>query len=511
MQPDPHQLEQAVEVYRRYLAGTELYIFDISSLDRIGIPIHVAALRTEDGFTNDGFGYGGSSAEALVGALGEMSETYHVHQALKLAPACEAVSYEEMVGRFGIDRVLDPLTLCLPAGYPYHQQLPLRWVAVTRWHDGANCWAPRETVAPGGDSFATQSGNVELRIDRTPAKLFPPITCGLGAGLAIEQALAHGVLELLQRDGNCTAFRAMDRGIDIELDIVESEEIKATIAHLEHLGLRVRAKLASTEFGMVNLYVIAEPTDGDHTREAFPLLATACGEAVHPNRERALRKALQELLASRSRKIFMHGPLESVRKLAPLRYQQDILEVNHPDGEEPKALREMVNWLTKTEAELHDLLRETVFSSREKIKFSELPTIADEEVVRSDDRMAEITRRLLAEDILIYYFDASPDGPNGPQVIKAIAPGLEGETLSYWRIGGRGAKRLLERRSDLVTQGPPQPQDLQIPLTPAAQEKLGGPVYFRASAWEKILSRHYPLYREPSSHTAQKYLATHGA
>ena len=53
MKPDPQQLEQAVEVYRRYLADTELSIFDISSLDRIGIPIHVAALRTQDGFTND--------------------------------------------------------------------------------------------------------------------------------------------------------------------------------------------------------------------------------------------------------------------------------------------------------------------------------------------------------------------------------------------------------------------------------------------------------------------------
>jgi ribosomal protein S12 methylthiotransferase accessory factor len=303
----------------------------------------------------------------------------------------------------------------------------------------------------------------------------------------------------------------MDRGIDIELDVLESEEIKATLAQLELLGLRVRAKLASTEFGMVNLYVIAEPTDGDHTREPFPLLATACGEAVHPNRERALRKALQEYLASRSRKIFMHGPLESIKELAPLRYQQDILEINHPDKEEPRAIREMASWLTKTQLELYNLLHETVFSSHEKIMFSTLPSMPDESVVNSMDRMADVAGRLIVEGISIYYFDASPDGLNGPQVIKAIAPGLEGETLSYWRIGARGAKRLLERRSELVSQGPPQPGYLRIPLTPTAQETLGGPVYFRVSEWEKILNRHYPLYREPSSHTAQKYLASHGA
>lgn len=509
MTPDPNQLNKAIEIYRNYLAEAELHIFDISSLDRIGIPIQIAALIAEDGFTNDGFGYGGNSSEALVGALGEMSETYHIHQALKHAPACEAVCYAAMVTHFGADRVIDPLTLCLSAGYPYSEKLPLRWVAVTRWEDGARCWAPRETIAPGGASLALRSSNVELQGDELPAQLFPAITCGLGAGLTIEQALVHGVLELLQRDGNCTAFRAMDQGIDIDLDTVESEEIRATITHLESLGLRVRPKLASTEFGLVNLYVIAETLESNSASETFPLLATACGEAVHPNRERALRKALQEYIASRSRKLFMHGPLKGIRNFAPSRYVNSILEPCQFGGEELKAIREMAVWLGKTQNELSALLGETVFSSRETVRFSSLPSIPDSEVANPVDRMADITRRLKAENIPIYYFNGSPDGASGPQVIKAIAPGLEGETLSYWRVGARGAKRLLERQSSIVTQGKPRSLDLQIPLSPAAQNSLGGPVYFRVSEWERVLSSHYPLYREPSSHTVQKYIAGH--
>lgn len=510
MSPDPEQLEKAIELYRKYLVGTELYVFDISSLDRIGVPIQIAALRAEDGFFNDGFGYGGSSAEALVGALGEMSETYHVHQALKHAPTCEAMCYREMAAQFGAGQVIDPLTLCLSAGYPYHENLPLRWVAVTRWEDGVRCWAPRETIAPGGSSLALHSSCVELQGQQMPAQLFPPITCGLGAGLTLEQALSHGVLELLQRDGNCTTFRALDRGIDIELDTIQSEEIKATITHLASLGLRVRAKLASTEFGLVNLYVIAEPMDGSQATEPFSLLATACGEASHPNRERALRKALQEYLASRSRKIFMHGPLDAIRDFAPQRYLEIILEPSEPAGEEPKAIREMAVWLQKSQAELFHLLRETTFSSREKVKFSSLPSTEDGKVSNAVDRMSDVALRLKSEGICIYYFDASPDGINGPRVIKALAPGLEGETLSYWRIGVRGVNRLLAQQSMLVTQSPPRPQDLQVSLTVAAQESLGGPVYFRTAEWEKILSSHYPLYREPSSHTVQKYLASNG-
>lgn len=511
MIPDIAHLNQAAKIYRRYLSGAELHTFDISSLDRIGIPIFVSALKTDDGFINDGFGYGGSSTEALVGALGEMSETYHVHQALKTAPACEALSYKDMVNHFSADCVIDPLTLCLSAGFPYHKDLPLRWVEVIRLGDGVRCWVPRECVAPSGASYATCSSRIEFQTSCRPAKLFPPITCGLGAGLTLEHALSHGVLELLQRDGNCTTFRAMDCGIDLDLDKLESEEISGIILKLGQLGLRVRAKLASTEFGLTNLYVIAEPIDPKQACESFSLLATACGEAVHANRERALRKALQEYLASRSRKLFMHGLLKDIKAIAPARYVETILEPSEPDGEEPKALREMAAWIGYSQAKLTAALKRTTFSTQQVVAFSSLPSVPDGQIQSPVDRLADISRRLAVEGISIYYFDASPDGLKGPQVIKAVAPGLEGETLSYWRIGMRGARRLLARGAGLVSQGAPQPQDLPIHLTAEAQAVLGDPVYFKVPEWERVLYGHYPLYREPSSHTVQKYLAKYAS
>lgn len=507
MRIDLTQLQQAADTYRQFLTSGDLQIFDISLLDRIGIPIYVAALRGNDGFLNNGVGYGNSSAEALVGALGEMSETYHVHQALKSAPTCESISYYKMTQHFGEDQVIDPLTLCLSAGYPYHENLPLRWVAVTRLNDGARCWAPRESVAFSGFSYDMRSTNVELQSTQLSAKLFSPITCGLGAGLSKEQALSHGVLELLQRDGNCTSFRALDQGIDLELDLIESEEIKATLLNLKNLGFQMRAKLASTEFDLVNLYVIAEPINKNSLNETFPLLSTACGEAVHQNRERALRKALHEFISSRSRKAFMHGSIDNIKALAPASYLENNLKLALPQFEEPKALSEMTEWVLKTEIQLHALLKDTVFSSRKVVKFSSLPSADDDSVWDSKDRLDDVTKRLAAQNIAVYYFDGSPCDQQGPKVIKAIAPGLEGETLSYWRIGERGAKRLLASHSSLITQNQPQAQHLLIPLRPVAQNALGGPVFFKVPEWGQILNGHYPLYREPSSHTVQKHLA----
>lgn len=506
MGPAPHELAKAAQQYRSSLHPGQLFDFDIASLDRVGMPIKVASFIDESGFINDGFGYGASDAEAIVGALGEMTETFHTHHALMRAPACECVSYEAMVNAFGFEAVLDPRTLALPAGLPDCSKLPLRWVRVYRWPDGLAAWAPRECIAPGGASYETRSTEILRHGDAPPARLFTPITCGLGAGTSLEQAIAHGALELLQRDGNCTSFRAMDRGIDIELDIVHDPVIKRIIGNLEQLGIRVRPKLASTEFGLVNLYVIAESDPG---AETFPLMVTSCGEAVHANRERALRKALLEYLASRCRKAFMHGPLDKIRAIAPTAYNETIITAQNPANEERRALEAMVAWLRETPETLRALLADSVFASKSSVPFSSLPSVDDMAVQSPDDRLADVCRRLENESIPLYYFDASPPTAGAPRVVKCVAPGLEGETLSYLRIGKRGARRLLERGNQLVHQGTPQRGDLEVRLNNKAITELGGAVYLRASEVTRLVGKRYPLYREPSSHTAQMSMNPH--
>ena len=58
-----------------------------------------------------------------------------------------------------------------------------------------------------------------------------------------------------------------------------------------------------------------EPAAAPH-----PLSLGACGEAVHPDREVALGKALREFAASRVRKAFYHGPFDLAARVAPPRY-----------------------------------------------------------------------------------------------------------------------------------------------------------------------------------------------
>ena len=52
----------------------------------------------------------------------------------------------------------------------------------------------------------------------------------------------------------------------------------------------------------------------------------------------------------------------------------------------------------------------------------------------------------------VLYVDCSPPG-GGVGVVKVIVPGLEVETMSYYRIGERNARKLIERDSPLIRFG----------------------------------------------------------
>jgi ribosomal protein S12 methylthiotransferase accessory factor len=96
-------------------------------------------------------------------------------------------------------------------------------------------------------------------------------------------------------------------------------------------------------------------------------------------------------------------------------------------------------------------------------------------------------------------------------VVKAIVPGLEVETMSYYRIGERNARKLLERDHPLIRFGEATDTLLPVRLTPEALERFGGrqPLFDTALA-EEIVGSHYPLYREPESHHAPFRLQERG-
>ncbi|SBT65824.1 ribosomal protein S12 methylthiotransferase accessory factor [Micromonospora sediminicola] len=468
------------------LPAGEVGDFDVSGLDRLGVPV-ISADHLGAGWPRAAaVGYGATVEQARTGAYGELAEALLLHGHLRTMTPRRA-SYRELRGAVGAHGVVDPRSLVLPAGTVVDDDQPRSWLPTLRWRTGETVLVPAEFCAADGADLPWQD----------PAeRLIPVITNGSGAGDTVERAVAHGLLELLQRDGNTTAFRAMDAGVVIDVDEVHDPVIRLMLDRLADAGIEVLPKLASTAFGMPDVHVVGI----DRQPETPALAVTACGEAVHPDREVALRKALLEYVSSRSRKVFSHAPLDLLRPVAPQAYWRR--EFARPaEAQESRAITAMRGWTHLDGAQLLALLEPVVLARRDSVPLSALPTVAPGSLDDQGALLAELLRRLADFDVLVVVAPGE-----GATVAKVIVPGLEAETMSYGRIAARGIERLRERDSPLVGLGtPPHAGAAPVVLDQAGRERLGAAdAWLDLAAVARTIGPLYPLYREPTRHAVQR-------
>lgn len=496
--PASRSLEETLALFRAGLDVAEAHEFRLDALDRLGIPLWGVFVWATDGDFSDGYGYGSSELQARVGAWGEVLENYWATVSLRTLPRRRA-SFASLPG------AIDPRTLCLDAGAAYDPDAPRLWTMAKRWPSGESVWLPLEAAAIGlADAAEVPAGE----------RLFTPITNGLGAGTSLEQAIAHGVLEQVQRDGDSVMFRALDAGVRLTLDDVTDPGTRALLRQLDEDGIEIFAKLAEVTLGMPVVYVVGH--DRDLARAPFNLSLSACGEAAHPDREVALRKALNEFVSSRARKRFMHGTLDDMRRVAPARYCARV-ESDAVHGDESRALESVLAWTRMNRSEYFDVVRDPIFRERSRRSFGSLPTASTEDTRSAPALLALLDRRLRAEGSEVLYFDFTPPGAEF-HVVKACCPRLEVETMSYNRIGRRNLERLLRRGAEepalagLVGIGDP-PASLRtraVHLTEADRAALGGDAWLDPAAIGRAVGKLYALYREPNGHTVGKLRAREG-
>ena len=486
----PERLPEAVRAYLDILPEGRIVGFNLAPLDRTGVPVWFVSLFLDDPFfvgaMPSGIGYGATDDEALIGAVAEIAENLMPSLAV-LPRKKERGSYDDLVRVHGAKSVADPLTLCLPAGSEVGRGTVLEWTQAIRHATGETVLVPLDIAAT--DYF-------ELSPDYKPFTNL--ITNGLGAGPDVPFALGHGVLELLQRDGNGLLFRALDQGVMLDVSEGLGPETRAMLARLDDLGIKALPKFATDQFGLTNIYVVGY--DRNLADAPAPVALSACGEACDPDRERALRKALLEFQAARVRKSFGHGPLAFAERVTPPGYVSSFIEKALPslDLEESRALKAMLDWIERPAEDLRAVFADTVYSERSTKKFSELPSTPAPD---GHARGKIACDRLLEAGFDVLYVDCSPPG-GAVGVVKAIVPGLEVETMSYYRIGARNTAKLIARDHPLIRFGTPSDTLRPVRLTPEALERFGGQPLFDTALAERIVGDHYPLYREPESHHA---------
>ena len=484
----PQNLGEAARAYVAGMPKGEIVAFPITGLDTIGLPVWIVALFPEDPRLADimpyGVGYGTSDEQAVLGGLGECMEMIYSVLTLPRAERTRA-SWADLVASLGADAVADPLTLGLPAGSPVGRDTTLDWVESRRLRDGATVLVPIDVVA---------LNQQELGAGYTPFTTL--ITNGMGAGPDVEWAIGHGLLELLQRDGNGLLFKALDRGVALDWPDRPPAALAAIRERFDRAGVRAIPKFATDEFGLANVYCVGLEEDG--REPPLPIMVTACGEACHPDRERALAKAMCEFAASRVRKAFAHGPQGFVGAAAPRGYVERFLRQagSGVGSQEGRAFHTMRDWSARRPAEIRAWLADTVHGVRGRKAFNELPHVPAADT-RAAGRVAR--ERVEAAGIDVLYVDFT--APGAPvSVVKVIAPGLEVETMSYGRIGERNTRKLIERDDPLIKFGTPSDTLKPVRLTPEAIARFGGQPLFDVALADRIVGPLYPLYREPEAH-----------
>ena len=494
--PDP----PAVARYRAALGLDETFEFPLAPLDTTGIPVWTVATWV-DGEFQSGIGYGETDDRARVGAWGELAEGLGVHRLRDDLPTRRA-SYRQLAEAG--EPVVDPLALRLPVGTDYTPDAERLWVEARRFAPGTD--RDRDVAWMLLDEAIAHSYNVPPGY----RPLYTPITNGLGAGDTRERAVAHGMLELVQRDASSVGYRALDRGAVIDLAGVEKPEVRALIDRFQHgAGITLQAKLAETPLGIPVVYVVGRERDLDTM--PHPLVLTGCGEGAHPDRVQALRKALLEYAASRVRKRFAHGPLSDLEGVVPAAYL-DRVRQRGVEGEESRATDAVAEWAGLSAREQLGRLEGTWFREARRVPWQAVPTaevpgVADP--ARGDPAAlaVHVAGRFADAGLDVWTVDLAPPGAE-IAVVKTIVPGMEVETLTYGRIGPRNVGRLLDRiaagdpvvHPDLVGIGAPPAEAQAIPLAPAGQAALGGPAWVSLDLLEEALGPLYAMYREPAEH-----------
>ena len=473
--------------YQEAMPPGETFAFPITDLDRTEIPVWTVAHFPKDRpGMNTSAGYGSTDESAQIGAWGELYEKASSRQAVPELPRRTA-SYNDLTAAG--EPALDPRRLRLPVGTTYTHDQPLVWAQARRYPSHDPIWVPIEETAA---YFEDLDGISPARED---GWLYTPITNGLGAGDSFERALGHGLMELVQRDGNSVTYRALDQGVGVSIDSVADPNIHQLLDQFEAAGINPIIKLADTAFDMANFYVVGH--EHDLSDAPHPLMVTGCGEGVHPDREVALAKALREYASSRARKRFNHGAFGDIRQVFPEGYEERVRQQS-PANEESRSFQALKEW---SELEVKDLYDRIAMSLRvdETVRLSSLPTVAPGTLQSPKALLDLVAGRFSDEGLDIFYVDYTPEG-SPAHAVKAIVPPLEVETATYDRIGRRNLRRLVERGSDIAGLGQPPSGAKRVPLPPDDEEALGDQAWFHPGRMRKAVSGLYAMYREPKRH-----------
>jgi thioglycine synthase len=349
-------------------------VADITNLDRIGIPVFSSIRPMADrGAVSVYNGKGATPAEARVSAMMEGLERY----------SAEVRDRDLKIARYSSlgTGALNPVDLILPAGADADAEIP--------WVLGWDIMNDVEIQVPANAVFHPLSSDYQ--------RLFRTNTSGLASGNVIEEAIFHGLAEVIERDA--WALVEMTRNMGPLISDVDESHARQLLDKFAAAEVDVYLRDITSDIGVATCAAVA-----DDVLLRDPTLLTT-GMGTHTSARIAVLRALTEVAQSRLTQI--HGAREDTT-LADFRKQIGY----------DRTKRINRHW----------------FEASEKKSFSEI------ESFESDDFLLDIKYMLkkLAEAGLdqVVVVDLTREEIGVP-VVRVIVPGLEVAGVDPERVGKR--------------------------------------------------------------------------
>ncbi|HOT03055.1 MAG TPA: YcaO-like family protein [Methanolinea sp.] len=245
---------------------------EITGSDRVGIPCCIASRRrVPRGGTGVHSGMGVdlplARVSAMMAAIERFSGEYH-------GDRMEFSSYDEI----GIEGAVDPESLILPR--PLERGVKLHWTPAA---DIMHC----EPVMVPSNAVFFPYDTLGMTMP-----LFMSDPSGLASGNVREEAILHGLLELLERDAMSRAERRRDMGTRLEIDTEGPSRV--LIEKFAAAGIAIHLWLLE---GKTRVPVVAAAADDQAVKDPALLMM---GSGCHPDPEIAAARALTDVAFSRA-------------------------------------------------------------------------------------------------------------------------------------------------------------------------------------------------------------------
>jgi len=265
----PAETKLRIEPLMDQVGVTE--VSDITGMDKVGIPCYSAYRpRARRGGVKHHPGKGMdpllSCVSAMMEAIERWSGEYHGDQ-------MECAGFNEI----GVHRAVDPADLILPRALERDEQI--------HWSPGYDLLNDMEVLVPSNAVFHPYD-----TLGMT-FPLFQSGPTGLAAGNVIEEAVLHGLLEVVERDAVSCAEK--NRSLGQRLNVGTSGPAAELVQKYADAGIGIHLWFIAGKTGIPTVAAAAD----DATEKNPALLVTGAG--THTNPEIAAIKALTEIAQSR--------------------------------------------------------------------------------------------------------------------------------------------------------------------------------------------------------------------